>query len=259
MDRRSILFLLVFGPFACVEHPSLGPPPENHTSPILTVGGGDEFADQDDDDSSDSSDMVGCDPFANPTDECGFGMDCDPSQLVCVEANGMLPVGEPCDVEGVGDECSPGAICIEGRCREPCDPNGELDDPNAPGSCPTTDTCVLVESNWGVCLEACSLILQDCATAGEACNRGQGALDLVAACTRNPGSAGETEPCASDGDCLQGLLCTPQALHSAECASMAASCCTFICDTDEFLCVGAEPNCYVLGIDDQPSAGYCGS
>jgi hypothetical protein len=258
MDRRSIPFLLIFGPLACAESPSLGPAPENFTSPILTAGadGGDEIADEST--GVDTSDTPGCDPFGDPVDECGTAMDCDPSQQACVPATGTLPLGEACDVEGVGDECSPGLICAEGRCREPCDPSGDLGDPDAPGSCPTTDTCVLVESHWGICLATCSLIEQDCATPGEACNRAEGAQDLVAACTRNPGSAGETEPCASDGDCLAGLLCTPQSQHSVECAEMAVSCCTFVCDADVFLCAGVEPSCYALGIADQPGACYCG-
>lgn len=263
MVRSSPILIasLAMASLACVESPSLGPPPDGHTSPILTVGGGDEIDDQSDDPSTsvDTSDMPGCDPFTDPSDECGAAMDCDPSQLVCVPANGTLALGETCDVEGVGDPCSPGLLCNEGRCREPCDPFGDLDDPEAPGSCPATETCALVESHWGVCLARCSLILQDCASPGEACNRAQGPAEVVAACTRNPGSGGETEACASDGDCLVGLLCTPQSVHSIACANMAASCCTFVCDAEELPCVGAEPGCYALGIADQSSAGYCGS
>jgi hypothetical protein len=264
MDRRSLLLLLVFGLLACVESPSLGPAPANFTSPI-TSGGADEIDDQDEQDgqndestSVDTSDLPGCDPFADPSDECGAGMDCDPRQQTCGPASGALALGEVCDVEGVGDPCSPGLICTQGRCRQPCDPTADLADPDAPGSCPITDACVLVESDWGVCLAACSLILQDCVTPGEGCNRADGAEGLVAACTRNPGSGGETEPCASDGDCLIGLLCTPQSMHSIECADSAASCCTFVCDLDELLCVGVEPSCTALDIASQPSAGYCG-
>lgn len=256
MHRRSLPFLLVFGLLACAESPSLGPAPENHTSPILTVGGGDEY--NDDSTSADTSDLPGCDPFADPDDECGPAMDCDPSQLQCVAASGSLALGDPCDVEGVGDECAPGLTCAERRCRAICNPAGELDDPNAPGSCPTEDRCVLVESDWGVCLTGCSLVSQDCAAAGEGCNRAQGPMGLVAACTYNPGSAGETDPCASDGDCQIGLLCTPADQHSIPCTDAAASCCTFVCDSFELPCVATEPGCYTLSIAGQENAGYCG-
>jgi hypothetical protein len=257
MDRRSISLMLVLGPVACVESPSLGPPPENYTSPILTVGG-DEIDDQSDEDANEGSDLPGCDPFVDPAQECGSGMDCDPDTQQCVEAAGNLMLGESCDVEGVGDPCSPGLICSEGRCREPCDPAANLDDPEALGTCATTDTCVLVGDDWGICVSACSLVLQDCEYPGEGCNRAQGSDGVVAACTRKPGSAGENEPCASDGDCLVGLLCTEQALHSTDCASMAASCCTFVCDAEQLPCVGTEPACYALGITGQAGAGYCG-
>lgn len=259
MDRRSLPFLLVFGPIACMGSPSLGPAPDNYTSPILTVGGGDEIDDQSDDESTaDTSDLPGCDPFADPADECGPAMDCDPSQLECVAANGSLALGEACDVEGVGDECAPGLICADRRCRTICDPNGELDDPDAPGSCPTSDLCVLVEPDWGVCLTSCSLVSQDCGFPGEGCNRATGATGLVAACTNNPGSAGDTEPCASDRDCQIGLLCTPELEHSIPCTDSAASCCTFVCDDFELACAATEPSCYVLGIPGQANAGYCG-
>ncbi|MFV8749214.1 hypothetical protein ACNOYE_01555 [Nannocystaceae bacterium ST9] len=262
MGQQSLALPVLLGLLGCVESPSLGPPPENHTSPILTVGG-DEQGDQSgdgNDTNADSSDFLGCDPFTDdPSDECGVGMACDPSSLICEEALGDLPVDEVCDVEGVGDLCLPGLTCIEGRCREICNPAGNLADPDAEGSCPSADVCVLVESNWGVCLSTCTLTLQDCEAEGEACNRAQGAEGQVAACTSNPGSGGDAEPCARDSDCLAGLICTDQALHSTECASMAASCCTYVCDAGELPCVGIEPTCYAIGLPDQEGAGYCGA
>lgn len=260
MDRRSLPFLLVFGLFGCVESPSLGPPPDNYTSPILTVGGGEEIDTQSGDESTsaDTSDLPGCDPFADPADECGNQMDCDPSQQQCMAADGTLALGEACEVEGVGDPCSPGLICAERRCRAVCNPAGELDDPAAPGSCPSGDACVLVESDWGVCLANCSLVAQDCMFVGEGCNRAPGPTGLVAACTYNPGAAGETEPCAADSDCQIGLLCTEESLHTLPCASSAASCCTFVCDNFELPCVATEPACYALGIAGQDTAGFCG-
>jgi hypothetical protein len=225
------------------------------------VGGGDEIDTQSENDNATATagDMPpGCDPFDDPNDQCGPAMDCDPSSLQCVDATGSLELGEACDVEGVGDECAAGLICAERRCRAICNPAGLLDDPDAPGSCPTKEQCVLVESDWGVCLSRCLLVSQDCATAGEGCNRAQGPMGPVAACTYNPGSAGETEPCASDSDCQTGLLCTPGDLHSVPCNNMAASCCTFVCDSLELPCVGTEPGCYSLSIAGQESAGYCG-
>ncbi len=261
MDRRFKSLLLSLAPLACGQ-PSLGPPPENHTSPILTVGGGDELDDQssadDTNDTADTNDMPGCDPFVDPEDECGVGMDCDPEFQVCVAATGPLLIGESCDVEGVGDQCAAGLTCAEGRCRSVCNPAGDLLDPEAPGSCPSTDVCTLVESDWGICLRGCSLVGQDCPAAGEACNRAQGAHAIVAACTRNPGSGAEADPCGNDRDCLGGLLCTAAALHTTECNMMAASCCAFICDNELLACAGIEPSCYALGIVDQPNAGYCG-
>ena len=259
MRRRShLLFGLALT--ACSASPSLGPPGENHTSPANTLGGGgdDEVADQGDTSSADTNDLPGCNPVTDPTDECGPGMDCEPYSGTCVDASGTLALGEACEVEGMGDLCSAGLICNEGRCRSPCDPYADVLDPNALGLCLTTDVCVVVEADWGVCLKSCSLTLQDCTAAGEACNRAEGNKATVAACTRNPGSAVELDPCSTDGDCLAGSLCTSQSLHASTCANAAASCCASICDSFDVACVGAEISCYALGIAGQETAGYCG-
>lgn len=251
--QRAIRVLVgAMATLGCVEYPDYEPLGEGVSGPISGGSPADEVGD------TDTGMAAGCDPFADPSEECGAGNTCDPETGECRAATGTTMLSDACASEGAADPCAPGLICREGRCRQPCDPSGDLQDPDAKGSCPSTDTCVLVGDSYGVCLASCSLVEQDCTLSGEACNRAQGVEDIVAACTRNLGIATENEPCASDGDCLAGLLCTPQAQHENTCASMAASCCANICD-EQLGCFGLELFCNVLGIPDQMTAGYCGA
>lgn len=248
-QRVCALALLV----GCIESPDYEPLGEGASSPVSSGSPLDDEAGD-----TDSDMAVGCDPFADPTDECGAGNTCDPETGECRAASGTTMLSDTCSSEGLADPCAPGLLCREGRCRQPCDPGGDLSDPAAKGSCPSEDECVLVSETYGICLTRCSLVQQDCTLAFEACNRAEGVDDLVAVCTRNLGSATENEACASDGDCLAGLLCTPQAQHQTTCANMGASCCATICDSDQLGCFGIEQICHVVGIPGQETAGYCG-
>lgn len=257
-QRVCALALLV----GCIEYPDYEPLGEGASSPVSSGSPLDDEAG-----GTDSDMAAGCDPFADPTDECGAGNTCDPETGACRAAIGTTALGEICSNEGLADECAPGLICREGRCRQPCDPSAELSDPDATGICPASDACIVCPAkgvctsddlDWGICLARCSLLEQDCALSGEACNRAQGVDDEFAACTRNLGLGTASQACASDGDCLAGYLCTPESQHEEPCADLAESCCAPICDIDLAPCVGLDL-CYVLGILGQETAGYCGS
>jgi hypothetical protein len=179
-------------------------------------------------------------------------MACDPETLTCVPANGFALVDDPCPN---GTECMPGLVCFDDRCRELC--GLDLIDED---ECDGGRVCTLADAPLpGMCLEPCSLILQACSSIADACNLGFGAgAAIVAVCTSNFGAGVDGDACEIDGECLPGYLCTPASVHTLACANDAAACCAPICDVLEMPCFGVEPVCHVLGIQDQPGAGFCG-
>jgi hypothetical protein len=236
--------------FCCVsEETPLGPPGKNMTGAVTstTVDGGETEAGSE---TGTPDDMTGCDPLADPEDECGTGMDCDLDTHICGPALGNGIEGDLCAND---DECGLGLVCSTDRCRGLCD--AETGD-----GCEDAQICAAaVAPIPGVCLDRCQLILNTCTFPGDACKRVLGPNgDLFAACVPNPGFGAPSDACNSDPDCAAGNLCTPAATHTLPCANEAPSCCTPICDNRELPCFGFDPVCYALSLDDQPNTGYCG-
>lgn len=202
--------------------------------------------------SDDGLDLSGCDLLADPLDTCGHDLACDPETLACVPTSGVGIVDEPCTATS---ECTPALVCFDGRCRELCGPDIPGED-----ECDGDRVCTLADAPLpGLCLEPCLLLAQVCSVVGDACNLAVGSGDaLVSACSSNPGAGVDGDQCEIDGDCLSGYLCTPANLHTLPCAGGALSCCTPSCDVFELPCFGLEPICNLLGIEDQPGAGFCG-
>ncbi|KIG15774.1 hypothetical protein DB30_05344 [Enhygromyxa salina] len=197
-------------------------------------------------------DLPGCDPLADPIEACGPAMACDPQTLACVPANGAGLVNDGCMNDG---ECTPGLVCFDMRCRELCGPD-------IPGEEMCNDDRVCTRASDplpGLCLEPCTLLEQACSVAFDACNVAiSSGGSLVSVCTANPGAGVDGDMCEADGECLPGYLCTAAAQHSLPCSGDAAFCCTPTCDVFEQSCFGLEPICHVLGLADQPGAGFCG-
>lgn len=250
---------LLLGPitwlFACVIDDPLGPPGKNMTGPV-TSGAGENGSDEVEDSESESEtetlgDNSDCDPLADPEAECGPEMACDLTSLECVPALGAGLEDDPCMDQ---DECSPGLLCVSGRCRQLCDADrGE--------GCELEQICSsAAEPIPGLCLDTCELVIGTCPFPGDACKRvldGDG--ELWAACVSNPGNALTGDACLDDSECAPGYVCTDASEHTLPCVDDAASCCAPICDPLELPCFGVEPICNVLGISGQASAGYCGA
>jgi hypothetical protein len=243
---------------ACVVHEDLGPPGKNMTGPVTGAttssvdsdGSGDESEAGAESETGALGDTLGCDPLADPESECGPGMACDLTSGACVPASGSGLENDPCTAQ---DECSPGLVCFDGRCRELCDAQGGQ-------GCQADQVCAAAADPLpGLCLAGCQLTFGECAFEGEACKRvlGSGG-QTYAACIDNPGQGLSGDECSADTDCALAHLCTASAEHTLPCTNDAASCCTPICDSFELPCVGTEPICYVLNIPGQENAGYCG-
>jgi hypothetical protein len=233
------------------ETERLGPPGKNMTGPVTTTSvGTDAGADETETGAPGDLPSSTCDPLADPARECGPQMTCDLTSRICVPASGTGLVDDPCEGD---DECSPGLVCADGRCRSLCDAALGL-------GCADDQICsVAAEPIPGVCLTSCDLVLDDCVHANEACKRVFGAGGQVwAACVDNPGDGQTGDACELDSECAPWHLCTPAALHTLPCADEAAFCCAPVCDPIELVCFGLEPICYVLGIPGQETAGFCG-
>lgn len=173
---------------------SLGGGTQSRGSSASTTTSGTDSSDPDTGTAETETGAAGCDPFGDPELECGAMQYCDFETETCVESEGNGAVDAPCVEVG---ECSPGLVCFDGFCTAPCDPF--LDDPG----CEEGLVCTLGDAPVpGVCLTTCTLIDQDCAISGQACNlEVDGAGDPFAVCTGNPGAGFETDPCETDGDC----------------------------------------------------------
>lgn len=257
LDGSRVLvsvLLLAVGTWACGPEPTdFGPPPPN-----MTTGAGGQASGSGSGSSAGSEttgagmDMGGgCDPLADPADECGDDMRCDLATLTCVDADGDVDVDGSC---ASTDECLPGLACYLGFCADLCDDGSEDDE-----QCEVDELCVSLGGDVpGLCAQSCLLATQNCDTPGQACNRGSQGGELVAVCTGNTGVAEEGEACSFDDDCAPGFLCTPAAAHSVECVGGASACCSVICELGVEGCFGAEMGCVELLIPGQEEAGYCG-
>ena len=230
------------------EDGSLPPPPPSFTGPVTGGASGGSTGET----GGELGDLPGCDPLLDPLIACGPGMACELETLTCVEHDGTGAVDEACTST---EECSAGLVCVEGRCRVLCDPEGDLD------TCEPGTVCADAAAPIpGVCRESCSLVDQVCSVAEDACNLVSGVGGaLEAACTDNPGAGQSGDACSEDSECLPGFLCTASELHTLPCTGGAARCCAPVCDPLLLPCVGLEPVCTELGIPGQGSAGYCGA
>lgn len=176
-------------------------------------------------------------------------MRCDVETLMCVPAPGTGVVDDECVDD---DQCAAPLVCVDGRCRELCAMTQQ---------CANSRICTVADAPLpGLCLAPCNLLVPNCSTPSDACKRGVDADgELVAVCTYNPGAGVEGSACERDGDCEIGFVCTPANQHTLPCAEDAAACCAALCDVNQLPCFGLEPFCILLGIADQPDAGYCGA
>lgn len=256
---RNIVPVLLIGPIAwlcgCVVDEPLGPPGKNMTGPVTSGASGKGSDDDEDTESGSETETLGdnedCDPLADPAVECGPGMACDLTLLECVPALGAGLEDEPCEDQ---DACSPGLLCVSGRCRRLCDADRGV-------GCELEQICSsAVDPIPGLCLDTCELVIGTCPFPGDACKRVlDGSGEIWAACVSNPGFGLASDACVDDGQCAPGYLCTDASEHTLPCVDDAARCCTPICDARELPCFGVEPICIVLGIAGQASAGYCGA
>ena len=255
----TTVLALTLGPtawlFACVIDDPLGPPGKNMTGPVTSSGAGENGSDDEDSESESETGTPGdtgdCDPLADPESECGPAMACDLTSRDCVPAPGAGLEDDLCMDQ---DECSPGLVCVSGRCRQLCDADrGE--------GCELEQICSSADEPIpGLCLATCELVIGTCPFPDDACKRvldGEG--EVWAACVDNPGNGLAGDPCDDDSECAPGYLCTDATQHTLPCADDASSCCTPVCDTLELPCFGVEPICNVLGIPGQENAGYCGA
>lgn len=248
------------------EDPQLGDPPANGSGPTtMTAGAGNSAGSGVADDTDTDSDTgvvedmgTGCDPWADPLEECGENAECSFETLECSPTTGTGITGDPCTSEL---DCSPGLVCTGELCAQPCDITLlDEEDPNLPGACADGEVCAAATDPIpGICLTECNLVAQDCAGPSEGCNvvTGPGGLPR-AGCTLNLGAAADGDACEFDEDCDIGLLCTEAAVHAVPCPNDAASCCTAICEPIEAPCIGVEGTCFNLNIDGQNTTGYCG-
>lgn len=252
MFGRALAFAVVLGAGpGCVAEEPLGPPPPNMTGPV--TGGSTSLEGGSESETGSGAGPDACDPLADPLLECGPGQRCDLLTRTCVDASGIGVLDELCETT---DDCNPGLVCREDRCRELCDPTLE-----AHAECSGEQVCTYADAPLpGLCRAPCSLLLDDCEVGTDACKRGLGPdAELLAVCIANPGAGVEGDPCTFDGECNPGFLCTPSELHTLPCFDEAPACCAPICDTLQLLCLGLEPVCYPLGIPGQASVGFCGA
>lgn len=235
---------------SCSVDRSLGPPGKNMSGPVTTSSTEDSDGSDGETETGSLGDLPGCDPLADPEQECGPEMACDLTHRVCVSATGTGLIDEFCD----GDQqCSPGLICASGRCRQPCDANLEA------GCGPEAICSVAPDPIPGLCLPSCVLSLGNCTIPGDACKRVIGfGGQLWAACVENDGVGLTGDACEVDRNCSANHLCTASEFHVLPCTDQAARCCAPICDLLELPCFGLEPVCHPLEIPGQETAGFCG-
>jgi hypothetical protein len=205
-----------------------------------------------------------CNPLADPAAECGAGQACGWGDLQCAPNNGREPEGAQCqqfDPDAGQSNCAPGLYCgfrvaDVGVCVTPCD---------ATGACEaTTETCVERDDGGGpgpagICRPPCDVTLQDCASAPtEACYPARAPDGTRFGACLPAGTAAIEEPCQVDTDCALGAVCSDARFHLSGCGG-EARCCAALCDTTFLPCLGADFECFGLGLTDQPAVGYCGT
>ncbi len=106
----------------------------------------------------------------------------------------------------------------------------------------------------GVCFEACALLDPQCSFSGDGCYPMPSDASIVATCLPNLMSGFEGDECGTPQDCSAGLTCVGAGLL-ATCGG--SQCCAAICDTANPVCVGANPSCTQLGVENQATVGVC--
>ena len=163
-------------------------------------------------------------------DSCDPGETCTPwglpqepySARRCVPPQGDVILGGSCSVDAEApwfDDCEPGAICFDGRCRGLCDED-------------TDYGCAQGHCFWSaavpVCLPGCNPFGPECAR-GEACTR----LGLAYTCMDREAVSFFDPPDCAGTSCGPLQICVdPDQL--SDCTE--AACCTDLCDTAVATC-----------------------
>ena len=157
--------------------------------------------------------QTGC----GPGEKCAVILDDSGTQRIACAPDGTVPVGGRCGSFAGVDDCVSGTACVDGSCRQACDPA-------QPGSCPTPQTCTAVgAAGVGSCVTLTSTA-DSPDTAASTC-------DAVAQTGCGPGekcavvlddSGGQRIACAPNGtvplsgrcgsfagvdDCVAGMAC----------------------------------------------------
>lgn len=202
--------------------------------------------------------------------DCARGGKCTPyaddggnawTRTKCVPLLGDLQVGEPCIAEGGAyagyDDCDVGLMCWGvgpdnmGTCVPLCSGSAEMPVCGSGTACAIWD-----EDLFGVCLEGCDPLVQDCPTVEEVClatPAGDGFLCVF----KNPEESGQVHgPCVFPNDCDAGLVCG-EPTAAVECDQEVSGCCEPYCDLEAAnVCPGLGQACVPLFAMGMAPVGY---
>ena len=210
------------------------------------------------------------------TQDCPTGQKCNPyadrvgipwNARKCVPLTGVGQAGAPCFAEGGGftglDDCDLGFMCWEvgpddmGTCVPLCGGSPEM-----PACGPGTACAIWDVDLFGVCLDGCDPLAQDCPTVEEVCiatPAGDGFLCVI----KNPEESGQVhDVCTFLNDCDAGLICG-EPTAAGECVQDVSGCCEPYCDLEAAnMCPGVGQECvpyFAMGMapTGYANVGFC--
>ncbi|MBZ5710243.1 hypothetical protein [Nannocystis pusilla] len=188
-----------------------------------------------------------CDPWVQ---DCPIGQKCapfasggnTPNGLHCVPvAESPAQAGEPCVVEGSGDEqtdnCDFALACWGDICVPQC-----TGTPDAPVCDDPATACVITNNEvLTLCLPTCDPLASNC-PADEVCVQPPDSQHFFCVVDASDDGGQEFDECGPANSCDPGLACLDPAL-ATECPPGAVGCCLKYCDLTNPTCAGADAEC----------------
>lgn len=193
-----------------------------------------------------------CDPVLQ---DCVTGQRCtlnhtQPSpMLFCESAPGTVMPYQGCTPTQSSDDCQKGSVCLmtgqTRTCRRFCYQDTDCGN----------DYCAIGIGGTPLyaCAQRCDVLMQNCATTGEACYLGETTSRATTQQCSNQGTLGAGQPCTIANDCARGLIC----FHPSD-ADAAGFHCYQACNT----MAGGTPACTagtctaIMG-QEATHLGYC--